>query len=59
MFWAILVGFSCRVQNGGNNGGNMMYNYGLDHKELSEIFLVLTAYMVQYLNIKSPNQNIL
>ena len=23
--------FSCEGQNGGNNGGIMMYNYGLDH----------------------------
>ena len=34
--------FSGEGQNGGNNVGNMMYNYGLDHKELGEQFLVLT-----------------
>ena len=34
--------FSCEGQNGGNNGGNMMYNYGLDHGDLGEHFFVLT-----------------
>ena len=34
--------FSCEGQNGGNNGGNMMYSYGLDHRRLGEFFLVLT-----------------
>ena len=29
-------------QNGGNNGGNMMYDHGLDHGDLGERFLVLT-----------------
>ena len=38
----ILWIFSCEVQNGGNNDGNMMYDYGLDHGELGEHFLVLT-----------------
>ena len=38
--------FSCEGQNGWNNGGNMMYNYGLDHKELGEQFLVLTLPML-------------
>ena len=33
--------FSCEGQNGGNNGGTMMYNYGLDHRELCGKFLVL------------------
>ena len=30
--------FSCEGKNGGNNGGNMMHYYGLDHGDLSEIF---------------------
>ena len=34
--------FSCECQNGGNNGGNMMYNYGLDYGEISEHFFMLT-----------------
>ena len=34
--------FSCEGQNGGNNGGIMMYNYGVDHRELCGQFLVLT-----------------
>ena len=34
--------FNCESQNGENNGGIMMYNYGLDHRELGEHFLVLT-----------------
>ena len=34
--------FSCEGQNGGNNGGIMMYNYGLERRELGEQFLVLT-----------------
>ena len=29
-------------KNGGNNGGNMIYGYGLDHGEIVEIFFVLT-----------------
>ena len=33
--------FSYEGQNGGNNGGIMMYNYGLDHRELGEQFFVL------------------
>ena len=36
--------FSCESQNGGNNGGNMMYHYGLDHGELGKQFLVLTDF---------------
>ena len=28
----------------GNNGGNMTYDYGLDHGELGEHFLVLTKH---------------
>ena len=34
--------FNCEDQNEGNNGGIMMYTYGLDHGELGEHFLVLT-----------------
>ena len=33
--------FSCKGQNGGNNGGIMMYKYGLDHRDIGEQFLVL------------------
>ena len=36
--------YSCGGQNGWNNGGNMIYDYGLDHGELGEHFLVLTYY---------------
>ena len=35
--------FNCEGKNGGNNGGIMMYNYGLDHREIGEQFLVLTS----------------
>ena len=38
-FWWNLI---LKVKNKGNNGGIMMYNYGLDHRELGEHFLVLT-----------------
>ena len=38
--------FSCEGQNGGNNGGIMMYNYGLDHRELCGQFLVLSPIIV-------------
>ena len=31
--------FSCEGQNGGNNGGNMMYNYGLDCRDLGEYWV--------------------
>ena len=34
--------FNYEGKNGGNNGGIMMYNYGLDHRELCVQFLVLT-----------------
>ena len=34
--------FNCEGQNRGNNDGNMMYEYGLDHVELGEYFLVFT-----------------
>ena len=34
--------FSCEGQNRGNNGGNMMNDYGLGHGELGEYFLVLS-----------------
>ena len=30
------LGYYNEGQNGGNNGGNMMYSYGLDHKKLGE-----------------------
>ena len=33
--------YNCEGQNGGNNCGNMMYDYGLDHGELDEHFFVL------------------
>ena len=39
----ILWKFSFEGQNGGNNGGNMMYDYGLDHGELGEQIFVLTT----------------
>ena len=42
MFGPYLVEINCEGQNGGNNGGNMMYDYGLDHRELGEQFFVLT-----------------
>ena len=34
--------FNCEGQNEGNNGGTIMYNYGLDYRELCGQFLVLT-----------------
>ena len=34
--------FNCEGQNGGNNGGTMMYNYGLENRDLCVQFLVLT-----------------
>ena len=34
--------FNCECQNGGNNGGVMMYNYVVDHRELCGQFFVLT-----------------
>ena len=42
----ILWKYNCEGKNGGNNGGNMMYDYGLDHRELGEHFLVLTLSIV-------------
>ena len=36
--------FNCEGQNQGNTGGIMMYNYGLEHRELGEHFLVLIDY---------------
>ena len=42
MVWTIFCGFLVvKVKNGGNNGGDMMYDYGLDHEELGEHFFVL------------------
>ena len=46
--------FSCEGQNGGNNSVNMMYDYGLDHGELGEHFLVLT--IVTPINESSSQQ---
>ena len=37
-----MVEFNHEGQNEGNNGGTMMYNYGLDHREICGQFLVLT-----------------
>ena len=34
--------FNCEGQNRENNGGIMMYNYGLDHRNICGHFLVLT-----------------
>ena len=34
--------FNYEGNNRGNNGGIMMYNYGLDHRELCGQFFVLT-----------------
>ena len=34
--------FNCEGQNEGNNGVIIMYNYGLDHRELGEQFFMLT-----------------
>ena len=42
MFCTIFVEFNYEGQNQGNNGGIMMYNYGLYHRELVEHFSVLT-----------------
>ena len=34
--------FNCEGQNGGNNGGIMMYNYDLDHRELcGQVFVLI------------------
>ena len=45
MFWTIFGGFLVvKVKNGGNNGGNMMYDYGLYHRELGEHLFVLTDF---------------
>ena len=42
IFWTNLGGIQFEGQNGGYNGGIMMYNYGVDHKELCGQFFVLT-----------------
>ena len=39
--------FNCESQNGGNNDGIMVYNYGVDHKELCGQFVVLTERKVE------------
>ena len=49
--------FNCEGQNGGNNGGIMMYNYSLDHTELCGQFFVLTR--CQILNIITNFQTLL
>ena len=36
-----MVEFNCEGQNEGTNGGIMMYNYGLDHKEICGKFVLL------------------
>ena len=40
--------FSSEGQNGGNNGGNMMYDYGLDHGELGEHLFLLIDFPLMY-----------
>ena len=67
MFGQILVEFNCEGQNEGNNGGIMMYNYGLDLRELDEQFLVLidcplmcegkTSFELQWILIYITSQN--
>ena len=42
-FGPILVEFNYEGQNRENNGGTMMYNYGLDYRELCGQFLVLAT----------------
>ena len=43
MFWTVFSGnTTVKVKTRGNNGGNMMYDYGLYHRELGEQFFVLT-----------------
>ena len=39
-----LWNFNCECKTGENNGGIMMYNYGLDHRDLGEQFFVLTSW---------------
>ena len=49
MFWTIFGGILVvEVKNGRNSGGRMMYNYGLDHRNLGEQFLVLTTVINMY-----------
>ena len=44
IFWTIFGGILVvKVKNGGNNGGNMMYDYGLDHGDQGGQFFVLTT----------------
>ena len=45
--------FNCEGKNGGNNGGTMMYNYGLDHRELCGNFLVLIDFPLMSEGISS------
>ena len=49
--------FRSEGQNGGNNGLNMMYNYGLDHRDLGEIFLVLTSRTLMEKHPYDQNKN--
>ena len=57
MFWTIFSGnIIVKVKNEENNGGNMMYDYGLDHRELGEQFFVLTLKIVN-IALYGPNHN--
>ena len=51
--------FSCKGQNGGNNGGIMMYNYGLDHRELYGKKIIVNNNFFGSLSILCLEQNIL
>ena len=43
IFWTTFSGNTfIKGQNEEKNGGNMMYDYGLDHREIGEHFFVLT-----------------
>ena len=47
VFRPIWVEFSCENQNEWNNGRIMMYNYGVDHKELcGQYFVLRQSYMI-------------
>ena len=44
IFWTTFSGNTfIKGQNEEKNGGNMMYDYGLDHREIGEHFFVLTT----------------
>ena len=49
--------FNCEGKNGGNNGGIVMYNYGLDHGELHGQFFVLTWASDQFVALDSGRPN--